>query len=106
MIIALVDKAHAAGARIPPICCLIGISARTLQRWRKESGVKVDGRKEAAKLRIPANKLSEQECSQILTIANKPQYANLPPSQIVPALADRGRYVASESTFYRVLRES
>jgi putative transposase len=106
MIIALVDEAHGAGARISPICCLLGISARTLQRWRKEGGVKVDGRKEAAKSRVPANKLSEQECIQILTIANKPQYANLPPSQIVPALADRGCYVASESTFYRVLREA
>lgn len=106
MIIALVDEAHGAGARISPICCLMGISARTLQRWRREGGVKVDGRKEAAKLRVPVNKLSEQECTQVLNIANKPQYANLPPSQIVPALADRGCYVASESTFYRVLREA
>jgi len=106
MIIALVDEAYVAGARISPICCLIGISIRTLQRWRKGRGVTVDGRKEAARLRIPANKLSEQECAQILNIANKPQYANLPPSQIVPALADRGCYVASESTFYRVLREA
>jgi transposase InsO family protein len=29
----------------------------------------------------------------------------LPPSQIVPRLADEGRYLASESSFYRVLRE-
>ena len=29
-----------------------------------------------------------------------------PPSQIVPDLADKGIYVASESTFYRVLREA
>jgi len=32
--------------------------------------------------------------------------AHLPPSQIVPSLADQGRYIASESSFYRVLRES
>ena len=30
----------------------------------------------------------------------------MPPSQIVPILADRGRYIASESSFYRVLREA
>jgi transposase InsO family protein len=30
----------------------------------------------------------------------------MPPSQIVPILADRGRYLASESSFYRVLREA
>src|SRR5664280_3216392 len=29
----------------------------------------------------------------------------LPPSQIVPRLADQGSYLASESTFYRILRE-
>jgi putative transposase len=29
----------------------------------------------------------------------------LPPTQIVPALADEGRYIGSESTFYRVLKE-
>jgi putative transposase len=28
----------------------------------------------------------------------------LPPSQIVPRLADQGRYLASEATFYRVLK--
>jgi hypothetical protein len=28
----------------------------------------------------------------------------LPPSQIVPRLADQGRYLASESTVYRVPR--
>lgn len=29
----------------------------------------------------------------------------MPPCQIVPALADEGTYIASESTFYRVLKE-
>lgn len=28
-----------------------------------------------------------------------------PPTQIVPKLVDKGAYIASESTFYRVLRE-
>jgi len=35
-----------------------------------------------------------------------PSYASLPPSQIVPSLADQGIYLASESSFYRVLREA
>lgn len=33
-----------------------------------------------------------------------PEFADLPPSQIVPSLADRGIYIASESTMYRILR--
>ena len=28
----------------------------------------------------------------------------MPPSQIVPRLADQGQYLASESSFYRILR--
>ncbi|KAB8308346.1 IS3 family transposase [Erwinia endophytica] len=37
-------------------------------------------------------------------MCHQPAYASLPPSQIVPRLADEGRYLASESSFYRVLR--
>lgn len=37
-------------------------------------------------------------------ILTMPEYADLPPSQIVPAIADRGIYLASESTMYRILR--
>ena len=29
----------------------------------------------------------------------------MPPCEIVPTLADEGTYIASESTFYRILRE-
>ena len=35
-----------------------------------------------------------------------PEYADLPPSQIVPKLADTGQYIASESSLYRVLKEA
>jgi transposase InsO family protein len=40
----------------------------------------------------------------VLAIANSTEFGHLPPSQIVPRLADQGIYVASESTFYRVLK--
>ena len=53
----------------------------------------------------PANKLCEQERAQVLEVANSPEYRDLSPNQIVPLLAQKGRYVASESSFYRVLRE-
>ncbi|PRW83107.1 IS3 family transposase, partial [Pseudomonas fragi] len=54
----------------------------------------------------PRNALSEVERQTIVTLCNSPEYAHLPPSQIVPRLADQGRYVASEATFYRVLRSA
>ena len=104
--ITLIDEASEAGARRSQTCPMAGVSARTLQRWRKDGEVKADGRKEAGARREPANKLSERERQQILETANAPEFAALPPSQIVPALADRGLYLASESSFYRVLREA
>jgi transposase InsO family protein len=103
---ACIDEACAAGARMTEACRVVAISARTLQRWREAGELKADGRQQAGQQRAPANKLSEDERRQILAIANAPEFAHLPPSQIVPILADRGRYLASESSFYRVLREA
>lgn len=44
------------------------------------------------------------ERSRVVAIANSPDFRDLSPNKIVPSLADLGRYVASESTFYRVLK--
>ena len=51
----------------------------------------------------PYNKLADHERQEILQVCNQPEYEHLPPTQIVPSLLDRGRYLASESSFYRVL---
>ncbi len=104
--IACITEACAAGARLTAACQVLELSPRTLQRWREQAGVKADGRQEAAQQREPANKLSEHERQQILALANQPEFAHLGPNQIVPTLADRGLYIASESSFYRVLREA
>ena len=101
-----IDEACAAGARLCAACRVVGISPRTLQRWRAPGEVKADGRKTAGQQRAPANRLSEAERQRILAVANEPEFAAMPPSQIVPILADQGRYIASESSFYRVLREA
>ena len=39
-----------------------------------------------------------------MRVANEPRFAELPPARIVPMLADEGIYIASESSFHRVLR--
>lgn len=99
-----IEEACAAGARLKPACEVVGVSVRTLQRWRGEDGIQADARAAAAQGRTPANRLSEAERSTILEVCNGPEFADCPPSQIVPALADQGRYIASEASFYRVLR--
>ena len=101
-IIGLVDEAVKAGARRAKACGIAGISARTLQRWTKPDNVH-DGRPDAR--HEPANKLGEEEREEIMEIANSPGHSELPPCKIVPLLADSGRYIASESTFYRVLKQ-
>ena len=102
MIVDLIDKAIESGARLEKAAAIMGISARTIIRWRQKGGGQ-DQRK--GPLTAPANKLSKQERQQILDISNSAPFRDLSPKQIVPKLADQGVYLASESTFYRVLKE-
>jgi putative transposase len=68
------------------------------------AGLKADGRAAAAQGRTPAHRLSEHERQAILTLVTPPAFAEQPPSQIVPALADQGVYLGSESTGYRMMK--
>ena len=95
----LVDEATKAGARKEAACEMLGISVRTVERWTGGDG---DGR--LGPKTKPANALSETERKRVVEIACAPEHRNLSPHQIVPRLADLGLYVASESTFFRVLR--
>ena len=98
-------QARQDGARLALACAELGLSMRTLERWRRDGDVRADGRPEAERP-PPAHKLSEEERQQILALCHEPRFADLPPAQIVPRLADEGQYVASESSFYRVLRKA
>ena len=82
-------------------CQNLGISLRTIQRWKKSKTS--DDRRTTVK-KSPPNKLTQDEEDAILKIINSQEYAELPPCKIVPLLADKGVYLASESTMYRILR--
>jgi putative transposase len=97
----LIAEACLAGARKHKACELLGVTVRTLERWEKDGGLH-DKRKIVQ--RTPVNKLTFEERNMILETANNADYRDLPPCKIVPLLADEGRYMASESTFYRILR--
>lgn len=97
----LLDEAVAAGARLGKACELVNLSVRTVERWRNDDVG--DGR--AGPLTPPAHKLTEAERQAVLDTANSAEFRDKSPRQIVPTLADRGQYIASESTFYRVLHE-
>lgn len=103
MAILLIEEASEAGAREKMGCEELGISQRTLQRWRNEA-TPLEDQRALAKRPAPCNKLSSEEIRAIIKVANQPEFQSLPPSQIVPILADREIYLASESSFYRVLK--
>jgi putative transposase len=101
MIMELIDEAVTGGARRDKACAQIGLSSRTVARWAESTA---DGRQ--GPTTSPSHKLSAKERALVLATANRPEYRNLSPRQIVPLLADSGEYIASESTIYRVLREA
>ena len=99
----LISKAVESGARQDKACEVIGLSTRTLQRWRTDGVIGEDKRPTAIRPE-PRNKLSKAEIQAVIDVCNHNEFASLPPSQIVPILADRGEYLASESSFYRILK--
>jgi transposase InsO family protein len=99
---ALIEEAIKNGAKQKLACELVGISSRTYQRWNQGEALLEDQRIHND---APVhNKLTEAVRQEILTVINKPEYSTLTPYQIVPTLLDIGQYIASESTFYRVMR--
>lgn len=100
-LLSMIDEAVAAGARVARACQIVGLSLRTVQRWKRQPG---RGDQRPQRLQQPPNRFSDMERQRILSVINSEEYGQLPPSQIVPRLADQGQYLASESTMYRLLR--
>ena len=97
----LINEACVAGSHTSAACEVAGIAIITYNRWSREEGL-IDKR---TKLQhVPKNKLSDDEYQEILDLVNSPEYCDLSPNKIVPILADKNKYIASESTIYRILR--
>ena len=89
-----------AGARQEKACEVLELDRRTLQRWQSKEKDERRGPKSK-----PSHALSPAERAEVLSTLNSPEFRNLSPNQVVPRLADQGRYLASESTMYRILAE-
>lgn len=84
-------------------CCeVVGISERTVERWRN-----MDGGEDCRRgpNTVPSNKLSEHEERRLLRVLNTPEHRDKSPRQVIVALAEEGTYIASEATAYRVLHK-
>jgi putative transposase len=97
----VLDQANVSGATAKAACSMLGLDARTVQRWAKRS----DGDRRAGPKRAPANKLAAAESAEILRVLNTPEFRDLSPNVAVALLADRGTYLASQATMYRLLRK-
>jgi transposase InsO family protein len=100
--IQLIDEAVEAGSRVEQACETLGLSPETLRRW--QSNPLAEDRRSGPLTPSPAA-LTEAEKAMIVEIVSSLRFRDKSPWQIVPTLADEGRYVASEASFYRVMRE-
>lgn len=99
-IIIAVDVAVESGARLFKACNAIHLDQRRLRRWRKVEG---DGRKGG--YRAECQRITETEKDAIVYEFAQPGMADLPIKVAHATLMDKGIYLASPSTFVRVLRE-
>jgi putative transposase len=99
-VLSLLDKAVEGGARVEVACSVLGLSSRTVKRWRRRPKDLRAGPKSA-----PPHQLTEAEKDKIVRLANQPKYRNLSPEQVVAKLAAEGIYVCSERSLRRVLTE-
>lgn len=101
--IELVRDACQAGARKKACCELLGVDLRRLERWEKRP---LEGDQRKGPRTKPQHTLTSEEKKTMIKIASSLPYRDLCPWQIVAKLADSGKYIASESSFYRVLKEN
>ena len=102
-IVQLVNEALAAGARLRSICAELGIGQNTWRRW-SEGGY---DRRPGAVHPKPDHALTRAERQAVLDVCHRSDMASLPPAQIIARLLDEEqRYLASESSFYRILHEA
>lgn len=99
--LALIKETCDAGARKHLAAELLGLPLRTIQRWEKHG---LNDQRKGSRA-VPGNKLSEAERAQIIEVLTSPEFGETNPHQIVPRLADKGVFLGSESTMYRILRD-
>ena len=100
----LISDAMDAGAACYKACEELGISKRTYKRWKNNANDYIDERTTCVHPE-PANKLTKEERKKILETINSVEFSSKTPCEIVPIMADRGEYLGSESTFYKILKE-
>ena len=94
------ERVHDTGDRlgVAPTCAAFGLARASYYRWRERKG-------EVRERRRSARALSEGEQARVVALLHEPEYVDLCPAQVVAKLLDRGTYLCSERTMYRLLSE-
>lgn len=79
-------------------CYSLGVSRATYYRRKNPKPRWFSGR-------VSARTITLEEKQEILTVLNSDEMVDLPASQAFTRLLDQGRYLASKSSFYRILGE-
>ena len=105
--ISLIEENVSIGGNRETACKILGINLSTYFRWKQQ--LKINGNtcdlRPLASHPEPANKLSPAERALVLNTLHSSEFADTSPNEIVAKLADQGTYIASERTFYRILKE-
>jgi hypothetical protein len=94
VILDLVSEITAKGVSLAAAAEVIGLSARCIERWRRQGGGEDQRRGPKS---APANKLSAEEREHVLKVANSVEYRDLPPKQISPPHSFAGPVPSSDS---------
>lgn len=95
----LFDEAFMGGASRYQAALIIDVNELTLK-----SGAVVEDQRPQSVQGRQLHQLTHKEEQAILNTCHRPEYQSFPPSEILPLLADKGVYLASESSLYRVLK--
>jgi len=88
----------AAQVGVSRACAALAVPRSTLYRARQP-------RPEPKPRPTPSHALTDAERAEVRNVLNSERFMDLAPRQVYAALLDEGRYLASVSTMYRVLRD-
>ena len=94
----------AAGVSTRSAADLAGVSRATATR--DAAAARTEPTDPAPRAMTPANKLSLAERTRVLAVLNSDEFVDQPPLQVYATLLDRGVYLCSVATMYRLLGEA
>ena len=83
-------------------CAAVGRPRATHYRWHRQSPTPT---KPARQPQPQPRALNARERAEVLAVLHQERFVDLSPGEVYATLLDEGRYLCSESTMYRILRD-